>query len=376
SSVRRHDHGDQDDAFIIDMEPATSPKTSKIEKIKSGWCRVRRKSVPGYPSSIRKHPVAEIKPARIGRGIWYDQLLVDRSLRTMAALMTLFAIVMLIIVGVNMKAFQQRVNRYSSSIGSNSKNCKHIARMNTALLFLINVAATMILGMSNTYQQLITSLKIDDLEHMLQKFGDSRVGTNSPLNINHKVQGKKRSWVAWTFLIVTSLPVHFLANSLIGPSIVMQPPSNVQLNEMTMNASMPRREDLIYSDSFLCWSAFRTGTAHFGKKVMNLDTPGDVFSVATHIREGMTYGKFIINYQKDVCTGFIGTAVDVDALEEVEHYNDYSFLRYGVEFNPECNMSAAVYCSVHEPKPIACRLNVRMNAAFVLLGCLTSKAIY
>ena len=64
--------------------------------------------------------------------------------------------------------------------------------------------------MSNTYRQLATSVTITDLKHVLSKFGDSRVGTNSPFSINQKREGRKRSWLAWLFLVLTSMPVHFL----------------------------------------------------------------------------------------------------------------------------------------------------------------------
>ena len=68
----------------------------------------------------------------------------------------------------------------------------------------------MILGISNTYQQLVTSLKISDIKWVLQKFGDSRVGTNSPFSINRKREGKVSSWLAWLLLICTSMVRLFL----------------------------------------------------------------------------------------------------------------------------------------------------------------------
>ena len=73
------------------------------------------------------------------------------------------------------------------------------------LHLLINISATMILGMSNTYQQLLTSLRFDEIRWVLSKHGDSRVGTNSPMNINHKKRGKRKAWLLWLLLISTSL---------------------------------------------------------------------------------------------------------------------------------------------------------------------------
>ena len=80
-----------------------------------------------------------------------------------------------------------------------------IDRLTKFLHLLINIAATLVLGMSNTYQQLVTSLRFDEIRWVLSKRGDSRVGTNSPTNINHKKRGKWKAWLSWILLIVTSM---------------------------------------------------------------------------------------------------------------------------------------------------------------------------
>lgn len=232
SAVEQRDAADRASLNSFGTYASSSSSGTSIEKLKNGFksgiSRIRRKPLPRYmQGSIRRHPAAEIEPTRIGRGVWKDQLLVDRSLRSMALLMSLFAIAMIIVICVNIKAFAQRNNKFTSSIGGETQDCKTVTHTNTALLFLINIAATMVLGCSNTYQQLVTSLKISDLRHVLEKFGDSRVGTNSPFNINHKSEGKKTSWAAWLLLIFSelflkrdtsspandtpaSLPIHFL----------------------------------------------------------------------------------------------------------------------------------------------------------------------
>jgi hypothetical protein len=68
----------------------------------------------------------------------------------------------------------------------------------------------MILGCSNTYQQLITALKVDEIRWVLSKRGDSKVGTNSPWSINHKKAGKGLAWLGWVLLISTSMVIHSL----------------------------------------------------------------------------------------------------------------------------------------------------------------------
>jgi len=63
----------------------------------------------------------------------------------------------------------------------------------------------MVLGCSNTYQQLVTSLKVQEIPLALSTKGDCKVGTNSPWNINNKKEGKTKAWLSWILLIGTSL---------------------------------------------------------------------------------------------------------------------------------------------------------------------------
>lgn len=63
----------------------------------------------------------------------------------------------------------------------------------------------MVLGCSNTYQQLVTAPKVNEIRWMLSKHGDSKVGTNSPWAINNKREGKLKAWMAWLLLISTSI---------------------------------------------------------------------------------------------------------------------------------------------------------------------------
>lgn len=202
----------------FDTFESSSSSGSSFEKLKNLGHRIRRKSLPrSLQAPIKVHLAADIEPRRVGKGVWKDQLLIDRSLRSMAALMTLFAAGMIILIALYAKHFRDRANANTTSVGGDARSCKDVTYTNTAMLLLINVCATMILGMSNTYQQLVTSIRITDLKHVLTKFGDSRVGTNSPFSISQKREGKKRSWVAWTFLVLTSMPVHFLGRLLPEP---------------------------------------------------------------------------------------------------------------------------------------------------------------
>lgn len=150
-------------------------------------------------------------------------MLVDRSLRSMAALTGTFALIMLMTCLAYLPHLVGRTNNHSTSIGGSLQSCESVKRKDVvspstrplgraidleislkAIHLLINIAATMTLGMSNTYQQLITSLKANEVRWMLSKHEDSRVGTNSPMTIKHKKNGKVGSLLAWLLLIATS----------------------------------------------------------------------------------------------------------------------------------------------------------------------------
>ena len=106
--------------------------SGSLEKIKHGLGihRLRRKPVRGRSSTKEEHTY-ETEFARIGKGWWKDQQLVDRSIRSMALLTAVFAIAMVIICGTNVKLFAKRPNLHSTSIGGNNKSCKSVTRTNT-----------------------------------------------------------------------------------------------------------------------------------------------------------------------------------------------------------------------------------------------------
>ncbi|KAF2681141.1 hypothetical protein K458DRAFT_444963 [Lentithecium fluviatile CBS 122367] len=383
STVQRNETADH---ASLNSSNSYNSSSNSIDKTKNGWekdvNRIRRKPLPRYmQSSVRNHPAADIEPTRIGRGVWKDQFLVDRSLRGMALLTTLFAIAMLTVVCVYAKAFGARANKFSSSIGGQTMNCNDVTHTNTVLLLAINVAATMLLGMSNTYQQLVTSLKVGDLKHMLEKFGDSRVGTNSPFNINHKQSGKKKSWAAWLLLVVTSLPIHFLANSLIGPSYIFEPPQTVEYQEVGYNETSSSSNSYysnqapIYSNSFICWSAFKSGRAHIAEaKILLLQDSEDALGSPV---SGSSYTKIIVRYARENCSGLANTTTDVRALEfDALSANNVTASGYIRFQEGGCTVDGSVKCTLSDPVPAKCRLNVRLNAAFVLTVALIIKAVY
>ncbi|KAE9375206.1 hypothetical protein N431DRAFT_402552, partial [Stipitochalara longipes BDJ] len=194
-------------------------KSNVQENVGQLWRR-RRFLRQGTTSTFEGH-FAHGKP-----GWWHKQMLVDRSLRSMAGFTAGCAIAMFIIVCSYLSAFAKRPNRRSTSVGGRTgESCDVMEKQNVAIHLLINIAATIVLGCSNTYQQLVTALKVDEIRWALSKRGNSRVGTNSPWSINHKRSGKLKAWLAWILLICTSIPVHFLANSVLGPSFYVHTPT-------------------------------------------------------------------------------------------------------------------------------------------------------
>ncbi|KAE9962262.1 hypothetical protein BLS_000582 [Venturia inaequalis] len=189
----------------------------------------------------------------------------------------------------------------------------------------------MVLGMSNTYQQLVTSLDAVDIPAMLQKYGDSKVGTNSPFSINRKSRGKIKAWLSWILLISTSLPIHLLANSVVGLSYSEGPPTLMFQSNSTSQYGNA-------TDDFSCC---------YWPETANLLT---------------------VTYNQDACADLLGTASTLSQL--VTEFN-------GTIASGSCINGANVICKwTSTGKPPSCRISVRMQAALTLAVALFIKATY
>jgi hypothetical protein len=73
----------------------SSSSSSSFEKIKVGLGlkSLRRKALQNWRPS-KSNQAIDTEYARVGKGWWQDQLLSDRSVRFMAVLMSIFAIIM------------------------------------------------------------------------------------------------------------------------------------------------------------------------------------------------------------------------------------------------------------------------------------------
>lgn len=248
----------------------------------------------------------------------------------------------------------------------------------------------MILGMSNTYQQLITSLSTKELRWTLQKHEDSRVGTNSPFNINHKQTKRLSAWLQWILLIATSLPVHFLANSAIGPSVYFQPPKAITLslvdelgyNQRSVYNSSLRNGLKRYEEpgDRSCWVAFRTGLYTISQ------SPQDIGPLSVELGRWQR-NRVAVNYTEP-CAPY-ANATSVKDLWQKE-FNDHPRGDDATLFSiGECGYGRDVACdnnsrySSHSNDALydgvgkqMCRLSVRMSAAIILAVCLATKGVY
>ncbi|MCJ1385561.1 hypothetical protein MMC17_008684 [Xylographa soralifera] len=223
----------------------------------------------------------------------------------------------------------------------------------------------MTLGMSNTFQTIVSSLKAGELRWALSNYGDARVGTNSPFNINRKKTGKSSSWFAWGLLVSTSIdkPIHFLINSVFGPSFYIVPPATVIYNPTpVMNTTDAEQSSYFPEDpyDFSCWSAFRAGVYTY---------PSDFNFMPSETDLTFTFSSVIVTYHETNCTKYRNTTQDFSAL--FDEMNSQEVFLIG-----DCMNGIAVACDIGGDKTQSCRLNVRMSAALTLAGCLVLKAAY
>ncbi|KAL8726373.1 MAG: hypothetical protein Q9166_006780 [cf. Caloplaca sp. 2 TL-2023] len=306
----------------------------------------------------------------------------------MAALTTVFAFIMVIICLVHLKDLAHRPNKTSTSVGGKAdKTCSSMEGRNVVIHLVINIAATMILGMSNTYQQLITSLSTEELRWVLSKHEDSRVGTNSPFNINHKQTKKLSAWLQWLLLIITSLPVHFLANSVIGPSVYYQPPRNIT---MALVDELGYRQRSSYNTSSKyglkkyeepgdrsCWVAFRTGSYTVSQSARETES-SSIHSELIHWQ----FNSVAINYTEP-CAPYANktTIQNIRGEEFITDLSGPNATLFGIG---DCGYGRDIACNLDALDTVnydgvgkeMCRLSVRMSAALILAICVTIKAVY
>ena len=128
-------------SFVSDEDGRSSTtRTSAMDKTMSvssetyvtpHWSRKSLGAWAQYSSTDREDPSPEEQYAVREGGWWNQQMLVDRSLRSMAALTAFFAIIMISLCCTYMSDFMNRSNLHSTSVGStNPKSCRSVENTN------------------------------------------------------------------------------------------------------------------------------------------------------------------------------------------------------------------------------------------------------
>lgn len=118
-----------------------------------------------------------------------------------------------------------------------------------------------------------------------------------------------------------------------------------------------------------------SGKPHYPIHFVDVSTNDGIFDEYQENFD-MSWRQMRVHYTTENCTQHKGTIKleGVNALERSEIVYRYSYpsaYRVG-----DCSMGKDVICTLHEQTASKCRLNVRMSAAFVLMGCLVIKAVY
>jgi len=130
-------------------------------------------------------------------------MLLDRSLMAIAISVCVLAIATCCLAVISFRDYLQlkHLNPFTTSVAidRDSESCNAMDTKSIIVHLAINIFATVLLGVSNTYQQLASGLTADDLKAALRKYGDVTVGTNSPFSIKHKQKGKFVALMSWVF---------------------------------------------------------------------------------------------------------------------------------------------------------------------------------
>ena len=340
--------------------------------------------------------------AAVDSGAWYmPRMLVNRTLRAMSATMVFYATLMALVCFTHLGPLRNVVTRGSTSVpfdlSGHGNTCNALEGESLVLHLLINIAATMVLGISNTYQQLVTSLKPKEIRWALSKFRDTRVGTNSPTNINRKQKGRRTAWALWTALITTSLPVHLLANSVIGPAVVYEAPKLLGITNSNDTArALFLESDFnggLLDDTFgtgasdVCYEAFRTGNLGWGftafdESYMNFNHQYENAQPELGNQTRLPTSKFAVSITEE-CEPLnsTGTYEKVKTEWMVNNYFSSSSVNNSIatlkgNCYPAHNVTCMFWLDMGNTTPQRCRLQIRMQAAFILMSCLVFKAIY
>lgn len=114
------------------------------------------------------------------------------------------------------------------------------------------------------------------------------------------------------------------------------------------------------TDRFGCWTAFRTGKFQFLSETSDSPT----------LQSISTYPIIKVYYDPTYCTRYLNETENLAVIEQ-EWKSDVK-LRQTLVYH-DCQM---LYCEGGGTPSQSCRISIRMQATFILAGCLVLKAIF
>jgi hypothetical protein len=125
--------------------------------------------------------------------------------------------------------------------------------------------------------------------------------------------------------------------------------------------------DYTGSSDLACWTAFRANMYQLPAEFNELSNEYNYNTLGN----STTYESVTVKYTSN-CTQYLNNTDYASALKNV-NISTYGQVTIGTG---ACNLGTSVICNLGNPQPKQCRMNVRMQAAFILGGCLLIKAAY
>jgi len=167
---------------------------------------------------------------------------------------------------------------------------------------------------------------------------------------------------------------------VIGPSFYIHPPTQITYTPVDAQYNSSTSGRLLNPLDSACWTAFRAHQYILPQDVTNLASEYHY----SDLGNATTFLAVEVRYDPN-CTAYLDNVDVSTALSEVYFTNpllyanltytplEHLYDNYEIE---NCFMGTDVYCNLSDPQTKQCRMNVRMQAAFILTGCLIIKAIY
>jgi hypothetical protein len=121
-------------------------------------------------------------------------------------------------------------------------------------------------------------------------------------------------------------------------------------------------------DDVACWTAFRANSYQLPQKLSELSNQFNYEKLGN----STTYKSVEVQYTSN-CTQYLNNTDIAGALKNV-NVTDYGYVT--TIGTGACALGSMVVCKLSDPQNRQCRMNVRMQAAFILGSCLIIKAAY